>query len=271
MKAISTFVSLLIIQFGLFAQNITPQLLGFDEYQIDSKKYGEINYYISSDTTSHPKPLLVYLDGSGADPLFQKMESGIASTVVIDFQHLQTEYRILFISKPGIPFYGERASSPNPGSSIPHEPLDYTERLSRDWRVGSANLIIDRLVKEKSIDTSRIVVLGFSEGAQVAPKLACENEHVTHLMMFGGNGLNQLFDPIITTRMKASKGTLSEIEAQHQIDSLLLIYKDIYANPTSTSDRWWGHTYKRWASFSTTDPYQELLTLDIPIYIANGS
>ena len=264
------------ILFGIFvgincnAQTITPELLGFEEFKLQEEQLGEIYYYLSSDNTNIRKPLLVYLDGSGAFPLFQKIQNGIGSTVVIDFQKLKSDYRILLISKPGIPFMDTIINNEN-GFPIYKAPKDYTERLSLNWRVNSANSIIDRLIVKDSIDTTKIVVLGFSEGAQVAPKLAAKNKNITHLLLFGGNGLNQFFDPIITARMKATRGQISETESQREIDSLFAEYKNIYENKNNTEREWWGHTYKRWASFTETDPYKYLLELEIPIYIANGS
>lgn len=270
MKRLFTLLITLGIYSNFYAQNITPKLLGFEAHNIKDSTFGEANYYLSKDSTDTKKPLLVYLDGSGAFPLFQNTDMGIGSTVVINFQQLKNTYRILLISKPNVPFYDTVKSDDN-GFPVYEETKAYKEQLSLDWRVISANAIINKLVEEKRIDTSKIVVLGFSEGAQVGPRLAKENQHITHLLLFGGNGLNQLLDPIINARMKATRGELSEEDAQKEVDSLFSEYKKIYKNPKSTDKEWWGHTYKRWASFTKIDPYKELLALNIPIYIANGS
>ena len=252
------------------AQDLTPEMLGFESYTLTDENLGSVSYYITKTDQSEPKPLFVYLDGSGAFPLFQKVNGGIGSTVVIDFQNLSKEYTILLISKPGVPFIDEVGSDPS-GFPSYDEPEAYTNKLSNQWRVESASKIIDKLVAEQLVDNSKVVVLGFSEGAQVAPFVARKNQYVSHLMLFGGNGLNQFFDPLINIRMLASSGQISEKEAQNQIDSLFLQYKEIYKNPEATDKHWWGHTYKRWASFTSEDPYKALTTLNIPIYMANGS
>ncbi len=263
-------LTLILIGANSFAQTISPKALGFEEHRFTDEKISEVNYYLSIDSTNSKKPLLVYLDGSGAYPLFQKIDAGIGSTVVIDFQKLNKEYKILLISKPGVPFVDSVQNDEN-GFPVYEEPIEYRKNLSLDWRVNSANLIINKLVDEKSIDTSKIAIFGFSEGAQVGPKLAKENKHITHLLLFGGNGLNQLFDPIINARMKATRGQISETDSQMEIDSLFAEYKNIYRDKKNTDKEWWGHSYKRWASFTETDPYKYLLELEIPIYIANGS
>jgi pimeloyl-ACP methyl ester carboxylesterase len=256
--------------FSSYTQNLTPEAFGFLAYQLKEEELGEVNYYLSTDTTETKKPLLIYLDGSGSFPLFQEVENGFGSTVAIDLQNLRKEYRIVLISKPGVPF-ADTVDNDENGFPVYKEPTEYTEKLSLDWRVNSANKVIDRLVDNENLDTTKIVVLGFSEGAQVGPKLASKNKNITHLLLFGGNGLNQLFDPVITARMKATRGQISEIESQREIDSLFTVYRNIYTDSENTQKQWWGHTYKRWASFTEKDPYKYLLELEIPIYIANGS
>ncbi len=255
----------------IISQTMTPEALGFSAHRLSSEELGDVNYYLSADSSTVPKPLLVYLDGSGAYPLFQEIDDGgIGSTVVLDFDKLSQQFTILLISKPGIPFVDKMGFDQYGYPEYP-EPLEYKEKLSLNWRVQSADQIINQLVKTKKVDPNRIVVLGFSEGAQVGPLLAATNHHITHLLLFGGNGLNQFFDPIITARMKAASGQLTEEEAQMEIDSLFIAYDKIYNDPNNTKENWWGHTYQRWSSFTESAPYKSLLDLDIPIYIANGS
>jgi pimeloyl-ACP methyl ester carboxylesterase len=188
--------------------------------------------------------------------------------VVLNFQALSKEYKIVLISKPSVPFIDSVFTSSN-GMPIYPESDEYRKRLSLGWRVESANAIINELVKAQP--QANVTVLGFSEGAQVGPYVAEANEHVDQLILFAGNGLNQFFDPIISARLKANTGQLNEKDAQEEIDSLFAQYKKIYAQPTSTKQQWWGHTYQRWASFTVKDPLDALQNLNIPIYIANGS
>ena len=270
MKKILLFCILFSIGTQVKSQQITPKKLGFMEYQVIDPELGQVNYLRSIDTSGTKKPLLVYLDGSGPYPLFQQMDVGIGSTVVIDFQQLKNDYHIVLISKPGVPFIDSVGNDKN-GFPMYPEPEEYIQRLSHDWRVNSAHLVINALMQDATIDPSKVAVLGFSEGAQVGPKLATINKHITHLLLFGGNGLNQFFDPIITARMKATRGQISEEAAQKEIEALFAEYRNIYSDPENTAKTWWGHTYQRWASFTQTDPYQLLLGLDLPIYFANGS
>lgn len=270
LKCLVSSLGLLLFSTYLQAQTIDPAVLGFEAYQFKTEELGEVNYYLTTSADDRLKPLLVYLDGSGADPLFQQVEAGISSSIALNYPQLSESYRVLVISKPGVPFMDKLALT-KAGKPIHTEPAAYTERLSLAWRAESAHLIIQKLIKEGRVDPAKVVVLGFSEGAQVAPFVAEKSQQISHVLLFGGNGLNQLFDPIITARQSALMGQISEEEAQETIDSLYTIYEEIYAQPNSIDKRWWGHTFKRWSSFTQRDPLDALLKLDIPIYMANGS
>jgi pimeloyl-ACP methyl ester carboxylesterase len=113
--------------------------------------------------------------------------------------------------------------------------------------------------------------MGFSEGAQVAASVAAINKKVTHVVCFGGNSLNHFYDFIIEARLKAQKGDISHDESQKIVDSLYNEYKQIYADPKSTTKGWYGETNLKWSSFCKTTPLESLLQLDIPIlYIAGA-
>jgi len=268
MKSIFRFHLFILFISNAFSQDLTPDMLGFEAFSFENEELGKVDYYLSKG--SKELPLLVYLDGSGPFPLFQQTDRGIGSTVVIDFQNLSKEYRILLISKPGVPFV-DKVGIDADGFPKYDAPEEYTNNLTLDWRVKSANKAINEILEKKVVDSDNIILLGFSEGAQVAPHLAVVNNNVSHILLFGGNGLNQLFDLIISARMNAKIGKITEKEAQKNIDSLFVQYRQIYKNPKNTEKAWWGHSYARWSSFTNKNPLDALVELDIPIYIAKGS
>jgi pimeloyl-ACP methyl ester carboxylesterase len=263
MKLIIAF--LILVSGNVLAQKQLPY--GFRHFTLKDKEIGVVDFYVKGEGVN--KPLLLYLDGSGAYPLFQKLKQGTASTVLLNLKKVTEKYCVALISKPGVPFY-DTANVEVSENSQPVVPELYQKTLSLNWRAESANQVINYLAKKKMINKRRVVVFGFSEGAQVAPTLAAKNKYVTHLVCFGGNGLNHLFDPIVQTRQKMHAGQYTPTQAQHIVDSLMTTYKNIYADPQSTEKQWWGHTYKRWSSFDSGIPVERLLTLDIPIYWVNG-
>jgi len=173
------------------------------------------------------------------------------------------------ISKPGIPFSDSLRYRSGQAYYPDNDVYDHFYSLA--WRAGAASKAIDYLVTKIPVDRKRVIVMGFSEGSQVAPSVAVLNKKVTHVICFAGNALNQLYDFIINARLDADRGKITAEQSPQIIDSLYTKYEKIYAHPNSTDQRWFGATYLKWSSFSYTTPLENMLMLKIPIlYVAGG-
>ncbi|SHF25136.1 BAAT / Acyl-CoA thioester hydrolase C terminal [Pedobacter caeni] len=243
----------------------------FEDYELSASKLGDFSIHVSKPTAKGPRPLLIYLDGSGNYPIQFKTKSGRYSTsIALDIAKYAKDYYIVLISKPGIPFSDSLRYSES-GRAFYLGNKTYKERYSLDWRAGTAAEAINFLVRELPVDQKKIIVMGYSEGSQVAPRVAVLNKKVTHVVCFVGNALNQLYDFILEARLEADRGTISAEEGQRRVDSLYLEYEKIYAKPLSVDETWYGETYLKWSSFTKTTPLENMLQLGIPIlYVAGG-
>lgn len=268
----SVFIFILFLATSVVSQNtsadLTPEKLGYKSFTIDDKKLGAVNFYVKSESEDRQRPVLLYLDGSGPYPLFQKIPQGYGSTVPFSTKAVTAKYDLVLISKPGVPFVDTVKSDPKSGMPIYAAPEEYKKRLSLDWRVDAAKRVIDELTGKMKRKPAKIVVFGLSEGFQVGAKLASVDKRVTHAALFVGNGLNQFYDFIAFERQRVERGEITAQEAQKNIDELNAAFRDIYANLTATDKEWYGHTYLRWASFTNFNPTDGLVNSNIPIFIA---
>lgn len=254
-----------------FAQAQSLKQFGLIHHAMEDKELGTIHFYITDSLHSVKKPLLLYLDGSGDNPLFTykadiKGNFKKYSSIPFDYKSVSTKYHVVFISKPNVLLADTLR---NEDLSITN--FKYNQLLSAEWRVNSALKVLEYIQKKYPVDSKKIVVCGYSEGAQVAPILATKNKKITHCIAFVGGGLNQFFNQIIDFRIAAKKNEISEQEAQHNIDSIYHEFEKIYNNPKSTNDFWFGHTYLRWSSFCSVPTIEYLANLSIPIYLAQGT
>ena len=263
-------LALCLFLFGVAqAQNLKPY--GLIHHLIEDKKLGTINFFITDSLHTLRKPLLLYLDGSGDNPLFT-VESDINgsfkkySSIPFDYKSIATKYHVVFISKPNVPLVDTLRTK---DLSITN--FKYNQLLSAEWRVNSALMVLKYIQKKYPVDSKKIVVFGYSEGAQIAPILANKNKNITHCIALVGGGLNQFFNQIIDFRIAAKKNEISQADAQNKIDSIYNEFEKIYSNPKSTSEFWFGHTYLRWSSFCALPTIEYLANLSIPIYIAQGT
>jgi dienelactone hydrolase len=256
------------MSFGASAQS--PWDNFFEHDTLVDKHLGTVVIHVSKTNIKEKKPLLVYIDGSGNYPLFYRKSNGNYNTsVAFDIARYAKEYTIVLISKPGIPF--SDSLKYNSGKAYYPSNEIYERSYSLQWRAGAASKAIDYLVKRIPVDLKHIIIMGYSEGSQVAPSVAVLNKKVTHVVCFVGNGLNQLYDFMINTRLDVDRNNITAEQGQKIIDSLYNEYAKIYANPLATDRKWFGATFLKWSSFSQTTPLENMLKLKIPIlYIAGG-
>ncbi|WP_412850619.1 acyl-CoA thioester hydrolase/BAAT C-terminal domain-containing protein [Chryseobacterium sp. PMSZPI] len=255
----------------ILSNSVFSQSDVFKHYTLHDSQLKSFQLHLLTSDSTAVKPLMVYLDGSGNFPIYYKTKSGKYSTSIpIDLKKYSKNYHIVLISKPGIPFKDSLQVAPSGRRFYPVSE-NYTTLYSLDWRAETASKAINFFIKKLPVNKKKIVVMGYSEGSQVAPKVAVLNKKVTNVVCIVGNALNHFYDFLINTRLDVIKNKISPQEGQSIIDSLYTDYEKIHEDPLSTKKTWYGETYLKWSSFSRTTPLENMLKLKIPIlYIAAG-
>jgi pimeloyl-ACP methyl ester carboxylesterase len=268
-KSITILISIL-IQLTLYGQNNPNDY--WEHFILENDSLGKIQINVNKTAIDKKKPLLIFLEGSGNFPLFYKSKNGRYGTgITLDYTKHSSDYHIAIISKPGIPFVDTLSYSESGRAYYPINST-YNKYYSLKWRAQSASITIDYLMRKLQIDSTQVVIIGHSEGSQVAPAVAVDNSKVTHVVSIMGNCLNQLYDFIIQERINVEKGITTSKESQQIIDSLYYEYDKIYSSPNSIDSTWYGETYYKWSSFTLKTPIEYMLELDIPIlYIGGGA
>ncbi|UTA66470.1 S9 family peptidase [Emticicia sp. 21SJ11W-3] len=281
MRKLLLFVGLLLLKNIAIAQPVIPDAFGLKEFSIHDKKLGLVQFYVDTVNIHKKAPLFIEVNGSGGLPLCLYVQGKKFVTTPVTFNQellskTKDKYHYIILGKPGTSFCDTLKldiSIPeyqkNPSQVLfAHKPSEeYTKRLSLNWRVEATQLAINYLVKQGFWDKTKIVAFGYSEGGQVVPTLAVKEKRVTHIAPVVGSGLNQLYDGIISWRVKAAKGELTQQQAQDSVEASFRRIAEIYKNPTSTDKETGGHSYQRWASFGSTIPFEQLRQLTIPIYM----
>lgn len=244
----------------------------FKIFTIESNELGRVEYCTFKSTIDKKKPILLFIHGSGNEPTFcyQTDLKTYAWKGFLEIEKYKDSYHVISVSKPGVPLFDTVQKDPvNFQTSYPLN-NEFTNRYSLEWRAKAASLIIDQAIKQLPVDQSRILVIGHSQGGQVAPKVAVLNKKVTHVVLLNSNSLNHLYDFVLQERLAAFTGEQTFEQTQNNIDSLFADYKRIFADPTSRTKTWNEETYYRWASFSDETPLENMLKLKIPILVIAG-
>ncbi len=227
---------------ALLSQNSTPDNMGLKQFTIEDKKLGTIDFYVNKENLHKKLPVILDVQGSGGFPFiinFQHPDDTLEICLINKYllEQSKDKYHYVIISKPGIPFSSNIVTKSRNYMQLleDYQPTEeYTRRLDLEWRTMASSKVIDYLCKNIEVDKSKIAVWGYSEGGNVVPEIARVNNKVTHVVSIGGAGLNHFYDDIINNRLKAERGEISHLEAQKNIDSLFIVFDDIYKNPEST-------------------------------------
>ena len=260
----TTILVFLFVQF-IYSQCDIEPINFYKHHKIESQK-DTIQYHsFSTAPLSTVKNVLLYIHGSGAKPLFEiKRDSfgySIFSSVPFDMNVFDKDLALVLVSKKDIPFCIENQDEFK-------APISYLENETLDYRVYQNEEVI-KDIKKRTPSLEKLIVLGHSEGSDVAAKLCATNTSVTHLGYWSGGGNSQFYDFPLFVSKEISSGKITQEEGLNQYDALLAQYKEMLIEKDSIQKEWYGNSYKRWAYFSQS-PIESLVKIDIPIFLAMG-
>lgn len=235
----------------------------YNKYIIkESAANDSITFYLSEFSAEAKLPLIVYIQGSGNASLFTKDGTGSISTTS---GHISWAYtakdkaKLLIIEKPGVHFLDKG-----------EENIAFDKSFSLQSWADRIEQVIAFVIKNEKIDTSEIMISGHSEGGLVAARVAKQlGKQITHVSILAGEGPSQLY----SLYSFAESGIYFDSPgstAGQRIDSLTRTWKNILADPLSTTKKFWGFTFLRWSSFLQTSVTEELYDYNGKVLILQG-
>ncbi|MEO0731420.1 MAG: alpha/beta hydrolase [Bacteroidota bacterium] len=214
--------------------------------------------------------LLVYCTGSLPVPLLFVENEKYYNTLPFPLSDLTSTHDVAVASKPGVPLAVAKADLNERFQVVDASgqfPRSYTDRNYLDYYVRTTNALLKHLTAGKKY--RQVVVMGHSQGARVAAKVAATNPAVTHLVYLSGNPLGRYDQLIREKREAALAGQITDEEANAAIAQLYDRWRQINADAGSLDTRF-GDSNKTWTSFSEST-VGELLGLDIPLFVGYGT
>lgn len=250
----------LLLTFSIFAQK-KPEDFGYKHLTLKYKKL-EVDVIVKSKKGEEniQKPLFFWCQGSMPQPVLKYNETGLYGTFPFDENDFLTDYHLVVVGKPGIPVISDvKDLGTNQQYLINKDsvPRIYSDNHYLDYYVNRNDFIIKKLLKEKWVAKSKLVLAGHSEGSTIAAKLARKNKKVTHLIYSSGNPYGRILNIL-----------QSAIYYDKNYDSIDF-WKFVVANKNNLEYNG-GDTYKATYDFSQPSANQ-LKELKIPILISYGT
>lgn len=257
---------LFLTQFAVFDHNTIDLRVPFDRFMVYDNLNRKISAYLSKaplETDGKKLSLILFINGSGCQSVWTRCQNGVNSGLQGLIYHLvESRARVLVVEKPGVKFLDTPKEM---GTATEGSKKFLEEHTLARW--AEANMAALKAVMFKPwIDSTRIMVIGHSEGGIVAARVAAEVPEVTHVAPLGCGGVTQLFSLAELARIDAPADQ-KEAAVQKIFDN----WAKILIKPDSIKDFWMGHPYRRWSTFLSNSVVDELNRSKAKVYLAQGT
>jgi pimeloyl-ACP methyl ester carboxylesterase len=230
----------------------SPRGIEYRRYHTQDKYGRRIEFYVDTVADNSKRlPIATYILGSGSYSRFRLRDGKLLSPDVPFLRKLAGRARLVLVEKPGVKF-GEHV----PIGDLPEFRREHT--LPRWVEAISAALKAARTLP--AIDTERLLVVGHSEGAQVAASVAAANPFVTDVACLAGASASQLYLSLRARR--ADEKRLREYWQQ---------WREQMQHPDDPDRLRSGHSFRYWTSFLASSALEELPKTKARVLLAQGS
>lgn len=267
-------VLLLLSVSGCTASSYTRAHLEGTPFECHQESNGRVRFYLAP-SPEGPHPLLLVIQGSGCESVFVSRANpdgsrSAAATAAQDIiQSIASQqFCVMIVEKPGVISEANSASETAPGSAsgcseefrARHSLPAWTQRLS---------LAIDAALTSPHVNPAAgIRVLGLSEGAIAAARLAHDRTDISHIAFISGFGCDQWSDMLVVAARNALAAG-SDIDAALSATQLGL--QQVAADPLNHNATFEDQTYLYWSTFGRACPAQDLASSNADVFVAVGT
>lgn len=145
---------------------------------------------------------------------------------------------------------------------------DYVRGASYEGRVSDVCRVLDRFQEEHRDLGRPLVLIGSSEGSDIAVGVAAKHGAPTHIALLPFSAGHGLYDSLAGLRDELTQRAVSAAEFKEQYDWLVSTFRDVLGPSGDSIDRYlWGHSYRRWNSHCSGRVMADLLSIDIPVFL----
>lgn len=216
------------------------------------------------------KPLLIYIQGSLAKPLIRYSDNGrFKPPYSFDARIFLDHFHIVSIKKPGLPLIANSKDLTDRGEYVNkktrNRPQKFNHNNYLDYYVERNKKVIQFLLTNSWVDSSKIVVAGHSQGSSIALGMADKIPEITHLIYSAGG---PYFGTIVDQIQQERKQEKNETDSFAQ--EVLNYWKTVVNDPLNTDSNEGNDTHRMWHSFSTSEN-EIFKRLKIPVLVCYGT
>ena len=242
--------------------------------QFVSRASDGLSYYVANGAPEEAAPLL-FVQGSGCDSVFRSVEANqyqptAGQNAVAGYAGKRL--RVVMADKPGVLLGNSGGDGFSESCS-----QDFLETHTLDNWVAYLGRIMDTYSEHHPSAAQSWRVIGLSEGAVTAARLASMRTDVSHVGFISGHGCYQLDDMLVTARRQwLQNNPDASAEAQQEgvaiaVQGAEAEIRRIFNAETKPDEPLWGQTAAFWQTFGTACPATDLGGAEADLFVAYGT
>jgi pimeloyl-ACP methyl ester carboxylesterase len=243
----------------LSAPVMAADKLGLRQYTLTRFDGSDIRYYLGRRGITKPQSLLVIMQGSDCNSVVNnpriKEIAAVAPTAAV---LLVEKYAIT----ADLPFSKETARSDCPDTYLKN---NVPEQRVMDY----ARIVAALRISAASWWNRKLIILGGSEGAQIAEQVAAIIPETDCLIVFGFGGRHFEDDVLQSVRDEMKEAGLDDKATEEKVVGMQAMFKAAL-NDRSPNEIASGYSHAWWASMLSMDQSAMLRTVTVPVLAIQG-
>jgi pimeloyl-ACP methyl ester carboxylesterase len=219
----------------------------------------EIHYYLDRRGSSRSQTLLVLIQGSDCNSILNNPR-------IPEIAEVAPTAAVLLVEKyaitPDLPFNRDIARADCPGTYLNN---NVPEQRVMDY----ARIVAALRTSAVPWWNRKIIIVGGSEGAQIAEEVAAIIPETARLIIFGIGGRHFEDDVLQSVRYDMNKAGLDDKATQEQIANFQQMFKAALSD-RSANEIASGYSHAYWASMLRMDQLAMLRAVSVPVLALEG-
>lgn len=226
----------------------------------------DIRFYLTA--ADDERPLILVLQGSGCSSQFFNRDGQVsAGWHAFVRRAAGIRAQVLLVEKPGVQLFD---APQNPGGAVNCSENFRREHTGERW-LAALRAALDATLALRGAKPRAVMVLGHSEGAVFAVRLAALDARITHVAALSATPTSQLLD--FFDMAAAGEGFISRRPGSSKAENIgrvLDAWREVSADPASDSRQVFGHAHRYWTDKFAPFDFSSLKHSPARFFLAYG-
>ncbi|MBI3715891.1 MAG: alpha/beta fold hydrolase [Betaproteobacteria bacterium] len=244
-----------------------PEKFPYRAYDTADALGRTIHFYLTDADARDDRPLILVLQGSGCSSNFTLREGQVGAGWHTFVRRAdKNRAQVLVVEKPGVTLFDRPA---NPGGAVDCSAEFRREQTGERW-LAALTAAMSAAIELRGATPKTLLVIGHSEGAVFAPRLALLDKRVTHVASLAATPVSQLHD--FFDMATSGEGFIAKRPGgkREHIDRVLDAWQAVSTEPDSEVKQVFGHAHRYWADKFAPFDFSKLAVTSAKFFVAYG-